>query len=58
LLKNGATPNFIEFKNSNDEVVALISTDGNITVTGSVTANGITLKPEDSNIIIATQVFS
>jgi hypothetical protein len=42
-LLNGATPNFLEFKNSSNQVVASITTDGNINIAGSVTANGITL---------------
>ncbi len=39
--KHGATPNFVEFLNSSDEVVTSINTDGDITASGSVTANQI-----------------
>lgn len=38
---HGATPTFIEFKNSNNEVVTSINTDGDIASLGSVTANQI-----------------
>jgi hypothetical protein len=40
LPKNGATPNFIEFKDENENVVASISTSGDLNVTGSITVNG------------------
>jgi hypothetical protein len=40
LLKNGATPNFIEFKDENENVVASISTSGDLNVTGSISVNG------------------
>jgi hypothetical protein len=43
LLKNGATPNFVEFKDENENVVASISTSGDLNVAGSVTVNGIAL---------------
>lgn len=41
--ESGATPSFIEFKNSSNNVVATITTGGNLIVSGSVVANGITL---------------
>jgi hypothetical protein len=40
LLKNGATPNFVEFKDENENVVASISTSGDLNVAGSITVNG------------------
>jgi hypothetical protein len=40
LLKNGATPNFVEFKDQNNNVVASISTEGDLNVVGSITVNG------------------
>lgn len=40
MLKNGATPNFIEFKDENENVVASISTSGDLNVAGSITVNG------------------
>jgi hypothetical protein len=40
LLKNGATPNFVEFKDENNNIVASISTDGTLNVAGSITVNG------------------
>ena len=40
LPKNGATPNFVEFKDENENVVASISTSGDLNVTGSITVNG------------------
>jgi hypothetical protein len=40
LLKNGATPNFVEFKDENENVVASISTSGDLNVTGSISVNG------------------
>jgi hypothetical protein len=43
LLKNGATPNFVEFKDENENVVASISTSGDLNVAGSVTVNGVAL---------------
>jgi hypothetical protein len=43
LLSHGATPSFVEFKNSSNTVVASINTNGDINVAGSVIANGITL---------------
>ena len=38
--KNGATPNFVEFKDENQNVVASISTSGDLNVTGSISVNG------------------
>ena len=38
--KNGATPNFVEFKDQNNNVVASISTEGDLNVVGSITVNG------------------
>ena len=43
MLKNGATPNFVEFKDENENVVASISTSGDLNVAGSVTVNGVAL---------------
>ena len=40
LPKNGATPNFVEFKDENQNVVASISTSGDLNVAGSITVNG------------------
>ena len=40
MLKNGATPNFVEFKDENENVVASISTSGDLNVAGSITVNG------------------
>lgn len=40
MLSHGATPSFIEFRNENDDIVASISTDGDINVAGSVKVNG------------------
>jgi hypothetical protein len=40
LPKNGATPNFVEFKDQNNNVVASISTEGDLNVVGSITVNG------------------
>ena len=40
MLKNGATPNFVEFKDENENVVASISTSGDLNVTGSISVNG------------------
>jgi hypothetical protein len=40
LPKNGATPNFVEFKDENQNVVASISTSGDLNVTGSISVNG------------------
>jgi hypothetical protein len=60
LPKNGATPNFVEFKDENENVVASISTSGDLNVAGSVTANGVTLGAgaEASIDILGIQVFS
>ena len=38
--KNGATPNFVEFKDQNNNVVASISTEGDLNVVGSIKING------------------
>lgn len=38
--ESGATPNFVEFKDQNENVVASISTSGDLNVTGSITVNG------------------
>jgi hypothetical protein len=40
LPKNGATPNFVEFKDQNNNVVASISTEGDLNVVGSIKING------------------
>lgn len=50
LLSHGATPSFVEFKNSSNTVVASINTNGDINVAGSVIANGITLGGGGSTI--------
>jgi hypothetical protein len=40
LPNNGATPNFVEFKDQNNNVVASISTEGDLNVVGSIKING------------------
>lgn len=40
LLRHGATPSFIEFKNSSNVTVASINTNGDINVSGSFKVNG------------------
>lgn len=40
-LKHGATPSFLEFRNSSNQVVATINTNGDINVTGSIKVNGV-----------------
>lgn len=40
MLGNGATPTFIEFKNSSDEIVTSISTSGDISISGDLSVVG------------------
>jgi hypothetical protein len=52
LLKNGATPSFIEFKDENENVVASINTSGSILASG-ITSTGTTVVQQSLEKVIS-----
>ena len=55
LLRHGATPSFVEFKNSSNQTVASINTNGDINVAGSVKVNGSAIGAQGPQGAIGTQ---